>query len=148
MKIIEIITSIIFLIGIIFKIFNWPGNHVFVVTSLTILSYYYFLFGFAIFNNIKTKNIFKNTSYKNISPLHIIFSVLLGMSLSVLVNGIMFYIQNWSPENDLFFIGQSSVFIILILYLIFFKKQIQNFKSIFLRSLIIIVLGIIIYSTL
>ncbi len=64
MRVFEIVALIIFLIGISLKLSNSPGSSVLIVFSLIPLSLYYFLFGFAIFNDIKIKNIFKSSRYK------------------------------------------------------------------------------------
>jgi len=142
MKIIEIAVSFIFGLGLTFKVLNWPGSSLFIVLSLTILSYYYFIFSFAIFNNIKTTGLFKKSSYKNISPVQIIFSILLGMALTLIINGITFQIQKWTSEISILIIGLITSLIMLVLYYIFLKKETKNWKAVYLRSFIVIFVGL------
>ncbi len=143
MKIIEIICTIILLIGIFFKLSLWPGGSMFTVLSLTIISWYYLIFGFAIFNDMKIKNIFRSARYKTNTPLQFILAILLGMSLSTILTGIMYKIQNWFIQGDILLVGLFSTIIILALYYFLLIKKIKKWKIVFLRSFIILIVGLI-----
>ncbi len=142
MKITEIILSILFAFGLFLRFIQLPGSSALIVMSLTIISYYYYIFGFAIFNDIKIKNIFLKKSYNNKSPLKIIFSVFLGMSVALITNGVLFELQNWKINTNLTLMGIISALIVLALYYFILKKEINNWKTVYLRSIIIIFLGV------
>lgn len=146
MKITEIISSILFLFGLTLKLLQWPGSSALIVLSLTIASFYYFLFGFAVFNGVKLKNIFKKEIYNDLNAFKIVFAILIGLSLSILVNGIMYKLQEWFIQFDLLLLGLVLSSIILILYIIFFKKKVKKIDiPILLRGIIIIIIGLFIY---
>lgn len=146
MKIFEIILSVIFLIGLLFKMMHWPGGSAIIVFSLTILTYYYFIFSFVIFNSIKLKRIFKKDSYESIGSFKIIMSILLGWSLSILVSGMMYKLQNWKNQIDLLLLGLAHSIIILTIYLIFYKNKDKRFwMVVFMRYVIIIAIGLFVY---
>ena len=146
MKIFEIILSVTFLIGLLFKIMHWPGGSAIVVFSLTILTYFYFIFSFAVFNSIKLTKLFKKESYHGISSFKIIMAILLGWSLSILVSGMMYELQNWENQINLLLLGLAHSVIILAIHLIFYKAKDKKFwLVIFMRSVIIIAIGLFIY---
>ncbi len=142
MKITEIILSILFAFGLLLRFMQLSGSSALIVISLTIISYYYYIFGFAIFNDIKIKNIFLKKSYNNKSPLKIILSVFLGMSVALITNGVLFKLQNWKINTNLTLMGIISALIVLALYYFILKKEINNWKTVYLRSIIIIFLGV------
>ena len=63
------------------------------ILSLLVLSTLYCYFGFALFNNIRLKEIFKKDRHTEISVLRIIGAVFSGMILSTYVIGILFKLQ-------------------------------------------------------
>ena len=99
MKTTEKILGIIIVLSLVLKIFNIPGNSVLFVFSVSFLVMIYFYLGFALFNEIPLKGIFKKKSYENIHGLRIIGAVFSGMSLSMILAGILFKIQHWPGEN-------------------------------------------------
>ena len=145
MKLIEIISSVLFLVGIILKFTELPGSYILIMFSLSLLALYYFLFGFAIFNDIKIKNIFRTSRYRTNTFLQFIFSIFLGLSLSVILYGIMYKILRWSIQIDLLLIGLIITLTITVLYFLIIKGKISNKRIIFLRSLIVSIVGIITY---
>ncbi len=144
MKIIEIIISVLFLAGIIFRINEWSGSSLFIVVSLMIASWYFLIFGFAIFSDIKTKNIFISARYKTNPALQFVFAILLGISLSTITVGIMYKMQNWETQLDILIFGLIYSAIVLALFYFLLKDKIKKKKIIFLRSFIIIASGLIV----
>ncbi len=64
MKRTELILAIIAIIGIILKILHLPGATMLLTLSFTFLSILYYIFSFALFNNLELKNIFKKKPTK------------------------------------------------------------------------------------
>jgi len=143
MKTFEKIFWIIFVIGIIFKLKLWPFGATFITISLFPLYFFYLFFGFAFFNKIKLRNIFKKDSYKEISVLRIIGSIGAGIGLSAICIGILFKLMFW-PEGDLrLYAGLIPTFTIAIIALVkFFRSKSDFYKPILLRITIIGALGL------
>ena len=145
MKITEIIAGVIFFIGLIFKYLVFPGATVLISSSLLLLVYYYFFFGFAVFTKIKLLKIFKSEEYKGLKPIEIILAILLGISLSTFINGTLSELLDWYNHYNLFTVGFVLTLTVLVLYLAVLKKEIKNWKIIFIRSFIILSIGGIVY---
>ena len=69
------------------------------------LSVIYFYFGFALFNDIRLRTIFKRSSYEGISSARIIIAILSGISLSGLAIGLLFKSQLWPGSSTMILIG-------------------------------------------
>ena len=69
------------------------------------LSVIYFYFGFALFNDIRLRTIFKRSSYEGISSARIIIAILSGISLSVLAIGLLFKSQLWPGSGTMILTG-------------------------------------------
>jgi len=134
MKRFEIILGIVFLIAVIFKIADWPGGSILATISLTLLTGFYFYFGFAFFNNIRLKNILNGNSYQGISVLRIIGSIGAGWGLAILCLGILFNVQHYPGEKIMLSVGLIAVFVVAIIALIkLFRSKSDFYKMIVLR---------------
>lgn len=121
-----------------------PGHSLLILFPLCFLSLLYFFLGFAIFNDIPLKNIFKRESYQAISPAKLIGTIGLGFSFSEITFGILFKMMNYQGSTTQLVGGLFFVIIILIVALLQYRKNKSNFyKNIFLRILIIGGLGLI-----
>jgi hypothetical protein len=148
MKKTEIILFILICIAFIMKIMNWPYNALIITFSCLFLSMLYMSLGFAIFNNISFKGIFKKESFKSISTLRIVGGVGLGFIFSMLVIYSLFRIQFWpygqfGLQTSLILLA-ISVIIIIIFYFMN-RKQFLITNSI--RLAIIGFLSLSIYLT-
>jgi hypothetical protein len=113
MKTTEKILCITFLFGLILKLALIPGSGILITLSLLILSILYFYLGFAFFNNIPFKGIFKKDSYREIKPLRILGAIAAGIVLSTISIGLLFKIQNWPLASSSLIVGLITSFIIL-----------------------------------
>ena len=137
MKKLELLLGVIFLFGLLLFIFNIPGATIGIVLSTLTISMIYCYFGFALFNNIRLRKIFKKESYKGISTLKIIFSVLTGLAISALVIGIMFKIQRYPGATVTIWTGLIGTFIALGLSLIKIENtNSEPYRNIVKRSII------------
>lgn len=138
MKTAEKIFGALIIISIVLKLLNISGNGIlFTLSTLFLMSLYFYL-GFAMFNDITFKGIFKQQSYKEISTLRIIGSIVAGIGLSILLTGILFRLQHWPGANFQLLIGLIFSGIILIIVLIKYLKEKSLFYKRVLSRLIII----------
>lgn len=118
MKKTEIILVIIALIGFGLYLIPIEGGTIIVTVSLILLSLMYFIFGFAFLNGIKLKKIFKKESYKGISVLSIILAIVMGMTLSTAVIGVLFGLLSWLGAGIMLVIGLLNLAFLGILILV------------------------------
>jgi hypothetical protein len=141
----EKIFGVLAVIALILKFASISGGSILATLSLTSLSFLYYLFGFALFNDIKLKNIFKRSSYKGISVLRIISSVGVGLGLSTICLGILFRIQFWPGGRMMLAVGLITILIITIIAFIDFLKSKSDYKTILLRVAIIGGIGLLLF---
>jgi hypothetical protein len=95
MKKIERFLIMLSLIGIIARMMLAGGSSLTLLLSLMSLSLLYMYFGFALFNDIRLRDIFKKASYKGLTTIHIVGAILAGLALSMACVGILFKVQSW-----------------------------------------------------
>lgn len=115
MKLTEKIIALLIIIALILKLMLVLGGVVMLVFLMTALAAIYFVFGFALFNRIRLRNIFKKASYAGISTLRIIGSVLMGLALSAAVDAIMFKLMMWPGAGPMLIAGLTPVFIVFVI---------------------------------
>jgi glucan phosphoethanolaminetransferase (alkaline phosphatase superfamily) len=134
MKKTEIIIAILSIIAFLLNLFLVPGGSVLTILMLSILSSIYFYFGFALFNNIRFRNILKKESYKGISALQIIGAIGTGLAISLTLIGIMFKIMSWPGAYVNLYVGIFASLVILIIGgLKFSKNKSDYYLKIFKR---------------
>jgi uncharacterized membrane protein len=104
----------------------------------------YFYFGFALFNSIRLRNIFKADSYKGIGTWKILTAIGTGITLSILTIGIMFFILNYPMAQTFLVVGIVLAAIIIILALI--KNAMgkdQFYRNIILRSFVFLIIAVV-----
>lgn len=145
MKNIERILFIILLVSILLKLFHIPGSSIFFVLVASILALYYFIFTFALINELSFRQLFVSSSYSRISSLKIIGIIGLGIGISLVIIGLMFIMQNWSGGLANLFAGIIVIFVIGIVALI--KRQESENKifydKVLLRVGVSILVGLI-----
>ena len=126
---------------------NWPGAALVSTLQLAALSSFYFYLGFAVFNNIGFSKIFNKTSYKSISKLKIIGAICTGISLSILIIGILFKMKGWPGAKFTLMFGVFLSFIISVIALIkFINKKSYYYKFILSRTIFFITIGVFLVS--
>lgn len=134
MKLTEKIVGVLMLLGILMKLLYLPGGDILIVVSFTLQATIYFYLGFAFFNGIRLRKIFKKESFEGIKSGRMIGAILFGMALSTAVIGLMFFILSL-PGSDLMinvaaiWIGVALV-VSLIRYLV---NKSSFFKRVFIR---------------
>ena len=114
-----------------------PASGVLTVLSFSSLSVIYMYFGFALFNNIQFRKIFKKETYKEISTKRIIGAVGAGLALSVSAIGILFKFQSWPGASANLIMGIVTLSIVAIISLTKMKKSADNYYSNILKRIVI-----------
>lgn len=123
--------------GIILIVATIPGGSTFTILGLGLLSMLYFYFGFAFFNGIRARDMFKKSSYKDIKAIRVVGAIAAGMLLSTVVIGIMFKIMMWAGASAMLLIGFLPVLIIGIISVIKYSSNKDSYyKRILLRAVI------------
>lgn len=148
MKKFEILVAIISLVALCMNIMLIPGGGILTVLCLSALSLLYLFLGFALFNDIDMKEIFKKESYLGKSILRILGGVGTGISLSATVIGLMFKFQSWKNADNNLLVGLSSLFILTVVVLIkYSKNKSYYYSNILKRSFLIGGFGLILLLT-
>ena len=146
MKKFELIVGLTAILGVLLRIFHIPGGSILTMLSFTTLSAFYFLFSFALFNDIKLRDIFKKESYKDTSVKRIIGAIVLGFGLSPIILGGLFKLLSFAGANIQLLIGLLTTGIVLVIAIIFyFRSKADYYKRIFIRIAIYGGLGLILY---
>ncbi len=85
MKLTEKIFATLSLIGLTLNLLNIPGGTLLMIFSISMLSIIYMYFGFAFFNGIRLRHIFKKEAYKGVGVWRILGSIGTGITLSILL---------------------------------------------------------------
>jgi len=126
----ELIIGVLAIISILLNLFLVPGGGFLSVVFCLTLSVFYFLFSFALFNNIKLKSLIKNKSTEKIIPLRIVGAVGLGFAIPEIIIGILFKIQNY-PGADLYLL--VGLIILLIISIVSLVKYLKNKPDFYIR---------------
>lgn len=137
MKLTEKILGLLALIGIILIIATIPGGNTLTILGLGILSMIYCYFGFAFFNGIRARDIFKKSSYAGIKALRIIGAIAAGFALSTIVVGILFKIMMWPGASIMLLTGFMPLLILTLIAVIKYSgNKDVYYKRIFVRTVI------------
>ena len=144
----KIIGAIIAILLISRLLFYFPFFNTGILLLSSILSCIYFALSFALLNNIRLRNIFKNESYKDISILRMIGVVCTGIVLSIVITYSLFKFMIWPMGNEGLILGLITIFIPLVIVtvkLIITKSKFYTFLLI--RLLIFTIIGSVLYFT-
>jgi len=142
MKKTEIIFAIIALVGLLFSCLLWPGGGLLATLGFFGLACLYMYFGFAFFNNIPLKKIFKGESYtadtSEKRDYRIPISIFVGISFNTILIGLLFRFMFWPGGFFLMSVGIIFLVPMLIISLIRFLKTKSTFYTrIFIRMAVI-----------
>ncbi len=143
---IEKILGVAILILLLLQWLNIPGARFLLTISLMLIILTYFFLGVIIVNQIKVKNMFKAQSYRDLSIIKIVGSIILGFMLSTVCLGILYNLQKWQGATDISIFG----FVLLLLALLvvgykYFVTKATYYLIQIKRIIIIGIMGVIIY---
>ena len=131
-------------IGLLMALFNVPLDSLIVSVFFVTLGCLYYAFGFALFNGIRFRNIFKADSYKGIGTWRILTAIGTGLALSVLVIGFMFSILSYPMAEALLVVGIVLTAIMIVLTLIKNAQEKDNFyRTIIFRNLVFLIIAVV-----
>jgi putative Mn2+ efflux pump MntP len=126
------------------SLFDVPQNSLIVALFFLPLSLLYFYLGFALFNGIRLRDIFKADFYKDIGVWRIAIAIGTGIALSNLTIGFMFSILSYPLAETMLIFGIALAVIMIILALIKnAREKHQFYKNIAVRCAIFIIIGVI-----
>jgi hypothetical protein len=151
MKLIERATLIISVLAFILKLLLVHSvNPVFII-SVSLLSFIYLYFGFALLNDIGFSAVFRKASYINISSSRILGAIGTGFFLSIIVIGILFKLMIWNGSHEMLTMGSVGLFMTLVtaglVFLIKRKNLDLFYQGIFVRGGLAILFAGIVFLT-
>jgi len=144
MKKLELIIIVGAAVGLLLALLNVPYHSVIVTFLFMALSFLYFYLGFALFNGIHLRKIFKAESYKGIGPWRIAIAIGTGIALSDLTVGFMLAINDYPMASSFLTFGLVFTSVMLLLTAVRnTKEKNQFYRSIILRCAVFIIIAII-----
>lgn len=148
MRIFEPLIGLLAILGIALKLLQVPGNTLLMVSSFSILSMFYYVFSFALFNGIRFRDIFKKASYKHTNVKRILGAVFLGFALSLIIIGGLFKLQFYPGGDIQLMTGLFTAGVILsVAIIIYFINYSDYYIRVFKRIAIYGVFGLILFFT-
>jgi hypothetical protein len=138
MKKLEIILITGAIIGLLLMLFNTPLDSLIASVFFITLSCLYYFLGFALFNNIPARKIFKADSYKGIGTWRILIAIGTGIALSILTIGIMCSALNYPMAGTFLVVG-----IVLVALIKNGQEKDQFYRNIILRSFVFLIISVI-----
>ena len=122
------------LLSLVLKFFLITGGGILCFLSLITLSGFYFYLGFAFFNDLRINQIFKKESYLDIPRNRIFGGIISGISLSILLMGLLFKLMHWPGQAIYLYSGIISAFIAFTILMVSHGAIVNPFiKKILLR---------------
>ena len=142
----ELIVGLIATFGIFLKIKHYPLSAEFIILFFCLLSWFYLVFSFALFNGVRFRDIFKKSAYKDATPKKIIGAIGLGWGLSVIINGGLFKLVLYPGAQPMLLVGLLHIGIILVVAIVYyFRNKSDYYKRIFKRIAIYGAFGLTLY---
>lgn len=146
MKKTERILLIIIFIAIVFLHFRIAGGTFLMMLAGMILSILYAYFSLGLLNELSVKEMFKKSSYKDISTWRIVGSVLVGFVLSVVIVAVLFQVLSWKGRIYMFLLASLGIVISFIVALIQYQKKKADFYGHLLVRLGFYLLMLLVFS--
>ncbi len=146
MKKLEMILIAGAVVGLLMSLFDLSLTSLVVSLFFVSLGLLYFYLGFALFNLIGFRNIFKADSYKGLGPWRIAIAIGTGIALSNLTIGFMYSILIFPMAETLLTFGIVLAGIMIILALIKNARDKSPFyRNIILRCLVFLIIAVIFF---
>lgn len=144
MKKLELILIAGAVVGLLLALLNVPHHSLIVSFLFMLLGLLYFYFGFALFNGIHLRKIFKAESYKGIGTWRFAIAIGAGIALSDLTVGFMLAISDYPMARSFLTFGLVLTSIMLLLASVRnVKEKNQFYRNIILRCAVFIILGVV-----
>ncbi|WP_405206968.1 GldL-related protein [Aquimarina sp. LLG6339-5] len=134
-------------IGFLIYLLDYPFGSTITIISLLGFSCLYFYFGFAIFNEVPFRKVFKKESYHGISIWRIIGAILTGVSISILLIGLLFKMFRWPFGKEMLIIGVNLLNVIFIIgFIKIIKEKRPFYQRLLPRVIVFLLLGYLFLS--
>lgn len=144
MKRFEFVLGIAFFVTAFLASLQFPGALFLNFCTGFLLSFFYFIFSFAIINNIKASGLFIKSSYSMTSALNLILAIIYGWFYSLFITGIFHIILKWENGHSFFMAGIFMMLLGLILSIVLLAThKTFFFKRLLIRTTIILICGIL-----
>lgn len=131
-------------VGLLMTLFDIPLNSMIVSLFFLVLAMLYIYLGFALFNNVRLRDIFKAESFKGLGPWRIALAIGTGVALSTLTVGFMFSILGYPMAETILIYGIVLAFLMIILALIKNAREKNPFyRNIIVRCLIFLIIAVV-----
>ncbi len=151
MKKLEFLLGLTAVLAILLKLkllLQLSGDSALVFCALTALSFFYFVFSFALFNDIRLRDIFKKTSYLHTNAKRIIGAIVLGVTISIITIGALFKLLMLAGAAEMTLIGLMAMIIISIMAILFyFRSRASYYVNVLKRITIYSALALILLFT-
>jgi len=138
MKKFEIIIAVVSVIALVLSFLLVPHTESFGLLILLIYSMFYWLFSFALLNNIPFRDILKKIAYKGIGWKRIVGAICTGYALSVMIIGIFFKFLFFPGAMIISIWGIVCFLVIAIISVIKYEKNHSPFYAGILKRIAII----------
>lgn len=95
--------------GLLMKLAPVPGAGVIMTLGIVPLSALYIAFGFAIFNDIRLRSVFSKRSYAQVRFSTVVFAMITGLTIALLLLGVLFKLQYWPGASPVLSAGLAVV---------------------------------------
>lgn len=125
MKTTERILVSLFFIGVILSLTSLPGGFITLLFPSLLVSGMYFYFGFALFNEIPLKGLFKKEYHEKIPRMQVTTAIVTGIGLSIAIVGVLFKLQHL-PGASMMLFGGVLLSVVSTLLIIVNKGKLQE----------------------
>jgi hypothetical protein len=149
MKILERILAVAIVVGLVLKFSLIAGGDFILLLAMMTLASIYFPIGFLFFNQIRLRDIFKNSSaLKDMTAFKACFAIGTGVGLSTIIIGALFKLLNFTGANAMLVAGLSVTTIIVVVAIILsVKNNHANSKFILWRASVVGAVGVVLLFT-
>ena len=145
MKKFEKIVAVLSVIAVVMTFLHVQGANILMMLTFGTLATFYYLFSFALLNNIPFRDIFKREAYKGTNWKRIAVAICTGYALSVVFIGILFKLLYLPGAFIMLIVGITNLFIIFIIAIVSIIKYVKThsrfYVGVLVRSVIVGGLG-------
>jgi len=132
------------IIGIVMVLFDVPLHSLVLSLFLLPLELLYLYLGFALFNDISLRKIFKGESYRGLGTWRLLAAIGTGFALSSITVGVMFSVLNYPMARSRLVYGIAWAVIMTIVALVKnIKDKNRFYREIILRCIIFSIIGVL-----
>ena len=136
MRFIEKVFAAFYIIGIIMLVAHLRDARVFMFVGILGLVLLYLFFGFALYNGIGFRTLFKMASYEDIPAANIVIAIIAGILHATLLFGYLFFQNHWPGGELLLEAGVlSTIALSAFIYIKDRKTSLTFYKRVSIRPI-------------